>query len=359
MDLTKPVCDKTIIEQAGHDTWRYRIPGLVVTAAGTVLAYYEIRRDADDWNACGIGLRRSTDGGLSWSPRLDLVTPDSALTINNPVMVAARSGLVHFLWETGYNRMYHQVSRDDGLTWSEPVERTSVLNVMRTRYAWTAFGLGPGHGIETRDGRLLVPVWLCDGGGRAHRPSVVATLYSEDDGRSWSCGAIVPRTTDCGEVLVNPNESALVELRDGRILINMRHETNVRHRALAVSDQGIGGWSAPWLDERLPDPVCCAGMACWPGMPGDPDVLAFSNCATGGPQRTDLTIRTSPDEGLTWPAARMLEKEAGYSDLASHGPWLYCFYEQGRADPTGICPQALVMARINRAWLDKKPERGE
>jgi len=227
-------------------------------------------------------------------------------------MVAARSGLVHFLWETGYNRMYHQVSRDDGLTWSEPVERTSVLNVMRTRYAWTAFGLGPGHGIETRDGRLLVPVWLCDGGGRAHRPSVVATLYSEDDGRSWSCGAIVPRTTDCGEVLVNPNESALVELSDGRILINMRHETNVRHRALAVSDQGIGGWSAPWLDERLPDPVCCAGMACWPGMPGDPDVLAFSNCATGGPQRTDLTIRTSPDEGLTWPAARMLEKEAGY-----------------------------------------------
>ncbi len=352
----KAVCDKTILEQAGDDGWRYRIPGLVVTAAGTLLAYYEIRRDADDWNACGIGLRRSTDGGVSWSPRLELVVPGSGQTINNPVMIATRSGPVHFLWETGYRRFFHQVSRDDGLTWSEPVEQTSVLAGLRSCYAWTAFGLGPGHGIETRDGRLLVPVWLCNGGGRAHRPSVVATLVSADGGRTWFCGEILPRTTDQGVMLVNPNESALVERQDGRILINMRHETAVRRRALAVSDQGTGGWSTPWLDDRLPDPVCCAGMAVWSQNRGEPDVVAFSNCATEGPQRTDLTIRVSRDDGRSWPQGRLLEPVAGYSDLAADSNDLYCFYEQGRADPTGICPQALVLARINRAWLDNKPE---
>lgn len=349
------VCDKVVLERFDQGGWpRYRIPGIVVTAAGTLLTYYETRLDTHDWNARNIGLRRSTDCGVSWSLRRDLIVNPGDRTINNPVMITTRSGRVHFFWEQDYSRFFHQSSDDDGLTWTEPVEQTASLAAIRGQYAWTAFGLGPGHGIETRAGRLLLPVWLCNGGGRAHRPSVVTTLASDDDGKTWFCGELLPLMTSQGQMLVNPNESALVQLNDGRILINMRHETTFRRRALAVSDRGVQNWSAPWLADELPDPVCCAGMTVWPGLSQEePAWLAFSNCATEGPQRIDLTVHVSLDEGQSWQSARLLEQLAGYSDLAASpdGQWLYCFYEQGRADPAGSCPAQLILARMNRAWL--------
>ncbi len=47
----------------------FRIPGLVVTAKGTLLAYAEARKDdRTDWGRTDVVLRRSTDGGKSWSP---------------------------------------------------------------------------------------------------------------------------------------------------------------------------------------------------------------------------------------------------------------------------------------------------
>lgn len=363
MQHAQPICEKTTLEQHDRDGWScYRIPGIVVTAAGTLLAYYETRLDASDWNTRNIGLRRSTDGGVSWSPRRDLIEQTGDLTINNPVMIATRHGRIHFFWEQDYNRFFHQFSDDDGLTWTAPVEQTEALTVIRTRYAWTVFGLGPGHGIETRDGRLLLPVWLCNGGGRAHRPSVVTTLASDDGGKTWQCGEVLPLATGQNQplaagqdqLLVNPNESALAQLRDGRVLINMRHETPCRRRALAVSANGTDGWSPPWLADDLPDPVCCAGMVSLPGLsPGDPACLVFSNCATEGPQRTDLTVRISHDDGRSWQTGQYLEKLAGYSDLAASpdGQWLYCFYEQGRDETAGSCLDRLVLARMNRALL--------
>jgi sialidase-1 len=358
MKHEQPICEKRTLEQHDQGGWScYRIPGMIVTAAGTLLAYYETRLDASDWNTRNIGLRRSTDDGVSWSSRRDLIEQPGDLTINNPVMIATRRGRIHFFWEQNYNRFFQQFSDDDGLTWSEPVERTPSLIAIRNRYAWTVFGLGPGHGIEISDGRLLLPVWLCNGGGRAHHPSVVTTLASDDDGETWHCGEILPLATGQGQLLVNPNESALAQLNDSRILINMRHETPRRRRAMAISDNGTLSWSSPWLADDLPDPVCCAGLVRLPGLSaGAPDCLAFSNCATEGPQRTDLTVRISRDDGKSWQAGQYLEKLAGYSDLAASpdGQWLYCFYEQGRDESAGACLDRLILARMNRAWLGLK-----
>ena len=45
----------------------YRIPGIVATTKGTVLAYCEARRnDKSDWGEIEVHLRRSTDGGKTW-----------------------------------------------------------------------------------------------------------------------------------------------------------------------------------------------------------------------------------------------------------------------------------------------------
>jgi hypothetical protein len=45
-------------------------------------------------------------------------------------------------------------------------------------------------------------------GGHAHRPSVCATIYSDDCGGTWHAGAIVARDPD---PLPNPSEKAVVE----------------------------------------------------------------------------------------------------------------------------------------------------
>src|SRR4051794_35696010 len=101
----------TDVFTAGKDGYAlYRIPGIVVTAKGTVLAYFEARkRDSGDWGTIDLMLRRSTDGGKTWEPRLNLpdvegpksknpvalkqklARPDD-VTYNNPVLIADRSG---------------------------------------------------------------------------------------------------------------------------------------------------------------------------------------------------------------------------------------------------------------------------
>jgi sialidase-1 len=352
------ICEQTLLETFGRNGWGcYRIPGLVTTAAGTVLAYYETRLDAGDWSARNIGLRRSVDGGRTWSERTELADNPAQATVNNPVMIATASGPVVFCYQVDYDRAYCQISRDDGCSWSAPNEITAALLSLRDRYAWTVFGLGPGHGIACAGGRLLIPVWLCNGGGRAHRPSVVTTLYSDDGGAAWRSGEILP--TD-GH-LVNPNESALVQLRDGRILINMRHESERRRRAVAISPSGIADWSAPWFDEALPDPVCCAGLVRLPQSQADQPLLAFCNCAVEGARsredwatsRRNLTVRLSADDGLTWSSGHLLAERAGYADLAASpdGAWVYGFFEHDWIDGSCGKPAGLAFVRMNRAWL--------
>jgi sialidase-1 len=223
---------------------RYHIPGIVVTAKGSVLAWCEARRQESDWGDIRILLRRSTDDGLTWSPPESVADvpgprqrhplagkhggPVDAVTYNNPVLIAAVDGTVHLLFCVDYARAFHRKSSDDGVSWSEPVEITAVFERFRPAYDWKVLATGPNHGIELSTGRLVVPVWLSTGTGEGgHRPSVVATIVSDDGGTTWQAGEIaVPCTTEH----VNPSETVAVELSDGRVMLNVRNESRQRDR---------------------------------------------------------------------------------------------------------------------------------
>src|SRR6476620_1097216 len=62
--------EKIDVWKAGEDDYRvFRIPGIVATNQGILLAYAEARKsDRGDWNTIDIVMRRSKDGGRTWSP---------------------------------------------------------------------------------------------------------------------------------------------------------------------------------------------------------------------------------------------------------------------------------------------------
>ncbi len=385
----EPRLDKIDLFEAGQGGHKlYRIPGIVVTARGTVLAYCEARKNTGlDWDDIEILLRRSTDGGKTWSEPKSLPRPEGQIernpaavarklaregeiTLNNPVAIVDRGGLVHFLFCVDYGRCFYLRSEDDGVTFSKPVEITRALEPIRKDYDWRVFGTGPGHGIQLKNGRLVVALWLSTGtGNNAHHPSVVSTIASDDGGRSWQRGDIVANERD---PLLDPNETVLVQLADGRVMLNMRSESKQHRRAVAFSPDGLTHWTRPVFAEPLKEPICMASL-CRLSEQGksDRNRLLFANPDNldGGSRneeagrmhaRKNLTVKLSYDEGQTWPVARVLEPgTSGYSDLAV-GPdgSVYCLYERGSTDGKDhFATRTLTLARFNLEWLSEGKDR--
>lgn len=379
LHAAEPMLSKSNIFEAGMDGYKlYRIPGIVATAKGTLLAYCEARKsDKGDWGHIDIVLRRSSDGGASWEPMRKIVAPPKdaernpaavkqglgkpgEITANNPVaIVDHKTGAVHFLYCIEYGRCFSMRSDDDGKTFSEPVEITATFDKFRPDYSWKVLATGPGHGIQLKSGRLIVPVWLSDGsGGHAHRPSCVATIYSDDHGKSWQRSDIVVAPPEP----VNPSETVPLELADGRVLLNFRHESPNRLRGVVTGKDGSSGWSKPCYDPQLPEPICMASIVRLSLQPaaGKNRVLFANPDNPKDRARRNLTVRLSYDEAQTWAFSKAIEPgPSGYSDLAV-GPdgSIYCFYERGAGD-SQYQTRFLCVAKFNTAWLTDGKDRGD
>lgn len=334
-----------------------RIPGLCMTPAGRILAYCEARTAPGDWAPSDILLRASDDGGETWGAPQALAryADYGPSCMNNPVAIADRcTGAVHFLYCHDYGRAYYRRSDVDGRTWSAPVDITATFEAFRPAYDWTVLAIGPGHGIQLASGRLLAPVWLSNSPRRAHNPSRVAVIYSDDHGTTWQAGGLVPDTIPSG------SETAALERADGSVVLNYRNVGAGLRRAITTSPTGIGPWNPPRYDPVLWEPRCFAGLC-----RVDAGRILFVNPATLPPQgrpklggeRCNLTLRLSYDEGETWPVARVLDPgPAGYADLAAlPDGTVLCLYERGRhAGPQGGIA-ALSLARFSVAWVEGEP----
>jgi len=376
----EPFLEKTDLFTAGEQGYHlYHIPGIAVTAKGTVLAWCEARRTWGDWDDIRILVRRSTDDGKTWSApsqwpevpgpktknpmslHVKGVRPED-VTYNNPVMIADRDGTVHGVFCLEYMRCFSIQSTDDGQTWSTPVEITGVFDKFHETYPWKVLATGPDHGIQLRNGRLVVPVWLSTGtGGNGHRPSVSATLYSDDHGRSWQAGEIA---MPCTEEWINPNETTAVELADGQVMLNSRSESKAHRRLISTSPDGATHWSTPRFDDALVEPICMASLVRYSTVEsGGKNRLLFCNpnnlSRVDGEEipgktrdRKNMTVRVSYDEGKTWAVAKTLEPGwSMYSDIAvSPAGTILCFYGRGGNGSSFAGPK-LTLARFNLEWL--------
>ena len=337
----EPMLEKVEVFPAGlNGIARYRIPGIVVTQKGTVLAYAEARKNSSsDWGEIEVHLRRSTNGGKTWEPSQHIAHRGARLegnphkkngggeteqTVNNPVAIVDReTGAIEFLYCINYARCFTMRSTDDGLTWSKPVDVTATFEPFRKHYDWKVIATGPGHGIQLKSGRLVVPIWLAYGKEGDHAPSAAATIYSDDHGKTWLAGDLaVPNQGEYG----NPNETMLAELSDGRVMLITRSVSKANRKIITTSPNGATGWTPPVFHDQLWEPICMSSITAHPLQPG---VLLYSNPHTlklgkdgkedpaGRGKRENLSIKLSRDDGKTWPVSKTLDAgPSAYSDLA-------------------------------------------
>ncbi len=340
----EPLLTQTEIFRSGEGGYHtYRIPSLIATRKGTLLAFCEGRKNsASDSGDIDLLLKRSFDSGRTWSAA-QVVADHRADTIGNPCPVIDRKTGTIWLLLTGNpgtvterqieaagqgatRTVWLAKSSNDGATWTPPFDITASVK----RPEWTWYATGPGNGIQLRSGRLVIP---CDHTRRDDRSRHSHVIYSDDRGRTWKIGGVLGEKT---------NECQVVELANRDLLINMRSYHGRNRRAVATSRDGGLTWSEPVPDEALVEPVCQASLVQLPGKG-----LLFSNPAAT--ERVRMTVRLSGDEGRTWPAARVLhEGPSAYSSLAVlRDGTIACLYERGNVNPY----ETITLARFNLEWL--------
>lgn len=317
----------------------FRIPALVTTKAGTILAFAEARKTGcGDAGDIDLVVKRSADGGKSWSD-MKIVWDDSANTCGNPApVVDQETGKIVLLstWNLGIDhekdilagkskdtrRVFVLSSTDDGNTWSTATQITDIVK----KPNWTWYATGPGRGLQVSKGkykgRLVVPSNHMRAGTKQNYSHAI---YSDDHGVTWKLGGITKQDS--------VNESTMAELSNGRLMLNMRNASSKRTRQVATSKNGGKSWSKIKTDTTLIEPVCEGNLLSY-SVAGKKSALLFTNPASKT-SRTRMMIRVSFDDGKTWSGSKLLhEGPAAYScmTILPNGN-IGCFYEAGFKKP--------------------------
>ena len=325
----------TVYQAEDGGYFSHRIPALLVTSKGTLLAFCEARSgSASDSAPADLVLRRSLDNGKTWTAA-QVVAHFPGFTVGNPTPVEDRKTGVIWLLMTanpagvtekeideaspkGARTVWVTHSRDEGLHWAAAREITSSTK----KSDWTWYATGPGNGIQLTDGRLVIP---CDHKVAGTHAYCSHVIYSDDDGKTWKIG---------GSAGPETNESAVVQLADSSLLLNMRSYAGKHQRAIALSRDGGLTWGPVRLDPALIEPVCQASMVRYTlAREAGKNRLLFSNPADTA-HRDRMTVRLSYNEGKTWPVSRLVYAgPSAYSSLAVlQDGTIGLLYERGTAN---------------------------
>ncbi len=293
----------------------YRIPALITTLDGTLLAFAEGRQSTNDHSENDIVMRRSTDGGFTWGP-LVVIAEEGSDCLNDPLpvqlVIGPRAGRILFFYtrfpegchtdcvEPGYDgpgksRNYMLTSEDDGLSWQGPIEVTRQFRPESKRYVSGGPGFAIQKRLEPHAGRIVLPF-------RESSPVKVLAVYSDDSGETWERGEPADDTGSAG----HGDEVQIAELPNGSLYLNSRSSGGNKLRKVARSTDGGETWTPLLDDEELVEPQCMAGILSFSGV-GDRDV---SRLLYTGPDnqttRVSGEIKLSYDGGETWPVSKVL-----------------------------------------------------
>jgi sialidase-1 len=318
----------------------YRIPAIVRSNNGTILAFCEARKDGcSDTGNIDLVMKKSIDNGKTWGP-LKIIWDDAENVCGNPSpVVDVETGEIHLLatWNNGKDHesriingtsiegreVYHLISEDEGETWTTPKNITEDVKLPN----WTWYATGPVHGIQLKKGinkgRLMI---ACDHIEADSKKYYSHVFYSDDHGKSWQLGGTTPND--------KVNESTVAELSNGDLMLNMRnyYRNNSKSRQIAISKDGGDTWIDQRFDLQLPEPRC-QGALLTVNRNGK-NLLLFTN-PSDSDSRMNMTLSVSNDDGATWyNKIPIYSSFSAYSDLVAlkNGDILVLF-EAGKENP--------------------------
>ena len=327
----------------------HRIPALTTAINGWIIAAWDGRPETcqDAPQANSIVYRISKDGGKSWTPIQTALagTPGAnKVGFSDPSFVVDRSTGTIFLFSvksfdaglfqshlgtdpTARNILHAHVveSHDNGQTWVNPRTITDQVTQGHDDQWFTRFA-SSGEGIQLRygahAGRLIQQYAVANTGSTS---LMAVSVYSDDHGATWKPGAPSEGSAD---------ENKVVELSDGRLLLNSRTQGTAGQRLEAISYDGGQTWGPFRHNWDLTDPRNNASIIrAYPNAPqgsARARVLLFSN-ADSSSARANGTIRVSYDDGFTWNEGKVFESgDMAYSTLhaLNDGTW-GLLYETG------------------------------
>ena len=323
----------------GYNT--FRIPSIITTDSGVVLAFAEGRKNSSsDSGDIDLVLKRSIDGGKTWGD-LIIIRDDSTNVCGNPSPVIDRkTGKIFLLstWNRGDDteseiinmtsvdtrRVYVMNSIDEGLSWSKPIEITDKVK----KPNWTWYATGPVHGIQIREGskkgRMIIP---CDHIEANTKKYYSHIIYSDDGGSSWSIGGTTPQD--------QVNECSVAEIGKGKLILNMRnYDRTQMNRKISISNDYGESWGDIYDDKALVEPICQASILRYSFKGSGRNDLLFINPADKN-KRLNMTLRLSNDLGRTWKGEFLLhEGPSAYSDITKlRNGNVGCLFEAGKNSP--------------------------
>jgi len=326
----------------------YRIPSLLVTKKGSILAFSERRLGLHDHAQNDIVLRRSTDGGKTWSDEI-VAYEDGMNSINDPLTVQLENGRILLMFarfpygrhardagwikmaDLGYDDPKANVltfvchSDDDGKTWSKPVDISPQVKHPKLLNANT-----PGAIIQLTKGqhmgRVVTGLWgtlpIIKDGKRSREWRVVVAC-SDDNGQTWQRTETLQ--DDSGKGFAN--ECQVAEAANGDLVLITRNQGGATFRKKAISCDGGETWSPLKIDRGLPSVACMGALVKGPVKEdGTWDLWASFPSNTG---RKNGQIVVSKDNGKTWRIVKIISGPFAYSALqvSPDQKRLLCLYE--------------------------------
>ena len=310
----------------------YRIPSLVTTTNGTLIAAIDERNNSCGdlkWNRdINIVIRKSFDDGKTWTKIKKIVDYPLGRSASDPSMIVDKKTNEIFLFFNYMDldnakdiyRFMVIKSSDNGENWSKPVEITN--NIIKKGWEKDFMFITSGRGIQTKDGTLLHCLVNLNKGTHV--------FGSKDHGKSWF---LIDTPLNPGD------ESKIIELSNGNWLVNSRVNSNDSRYSHISKDNGQT-W-ATYKNKDLQDPGCNASLVKYD------ELLLFTN-AFDSKYRKNLSLSISKDQGRTWAKNQTIYKgESAYSSMTKlkNGD-IGVFFEKDNYTKN-------VFVRIPKSWLTK------
>ena len=315
------------IFENGNGTY-YRLPSILVTHNGTVLAACQKRKGSrGDWAESALVLKRSTDGGQTWGPEQTLCERRGHSVFNGNLIEDRQTGevLATFItfptkagpgwfvktWIPAGGGFDLIRSRDDGKTWSSSEHHTPAPNADEWR---GGAAYNNNHGVQlTRGphaGRLVLGARVFKTGVYENRAKG-GVVYSDDHGKTWRVGGVgFPE-----QEAVN-GEVALCETSIGEVYVNYRNRRSGNRRCRLYSRSRDGGASfyEEGAEKDLPAHGCNAGLVSFSPAGAKKPLLLFTYPLE--PNRRKLVGYFSHDDGQSWSRTKVICDHGGYSEVA-------------------------------------------